>query len=686
MLRLSLVLVLSAVCLSQGYQGYKNVRTADMDFLHKQKKLFELMFYVDQQALTDAEYFEIGRNYDIGSNMEYYTDKTVVQDFLYRYKEKKFERGVLFSYYNIEMMEDMMSLYRLFYTAKDFQTFYKTACWARLYVNKYMFVNAYYTAVIYRSDCRYVRLPAPYEVFPYLYFDSRIIQEAQKVKMSRGNYKNYDIGMKRGSSDTYMIYSNYTGSCKECYYPEYRMSYFFDDIGLNSYYYYFRMVFPFWVNTKYYEVPKQFRGEFYYFFHKQLMARYYLERLSNDLGRMKPFDWYKGKFPGFYSNLMYPNGVAVPKRDEWYNVPPYKLDYLKQIDLKENRIYEAIDYGFVVDETGKQYNIYTPEGLNILGNMIEGNFDSFNYKYYGSYEYLIRNLFDYNTKYTCKRDYIPSSLMTFSTSMRDPMFYKLYDRILYFFQRYKENLKHYSYNELYYPGVKIESFHVDKLTTFFDYYDATINNAVAVENFKEGYAINMKARQLRLNYKPFTYRFGINSDKDTKVMVKIFLGPAYFSEKYDEYTYFRRNYMNFFELDRFEYHLKTGMNNVERKSTESTFTADDYTSFETYYRKIVKAAEGNEPFTYSEKLFGFPDRLLLPKGKREGMPYRLFCYVYPFEEGKEYEFPIFGKFYYDGKAFGYPLDRPVKPWFFSMPNAYFKDVMIYHSKEMSEYY
>lgn len=81
MLRLSLVLVLSAVCLSQGYQGYKNVRTADMDFLHKQKKLFELMFYVDQQALTDAEYFEIGRNYDIGSNMEYYTDKVNYNNF-----------------------------------------------------------------------------------------------------------------------------------------------------------------------------------------------------------------------------------------------------------------------------------------------------------------------------------------------------------------------------------------------------------------------------------------------------------------------------------------------------------------------------------------------------------------------------------------------------------------------------
>lgn len=80
MLRLSLVLVLSAVCFAQGY---KNVRTADMDFLHKQKKLFELMFYVDQNALTDAEYFEIGRNYDIGSNMDYYTDKVNINSFYF---------------------------------------------------------------------------------------------------------------------------------------------------------------------------------------------------------------------------------------------------------------------------------------------------------------------------------------------------------------------------------------------------------------------------------------------------------------------------------------------------------------------------------------------------------------------------------------------------------------------------
>ena len=121
---------------------------------------------------------------------------------------------------------------------------------------------------------------------------------------------------------------------------------------------------------------------------------------------------------------------------------------------------------------------------------------------------------------------------------------------------YKEHLKPYTQTDLVYSGFKIESVQVDKLVTYFDYYDATINNAVTVESFKEGHNFNMKVRQLRLNYKPYTYRFAINCEKDAKVMIKIFLGPAYYGEQYDEYTYFLKNYMNFFELDKFEYKCK----------------------------------------------------------------------------------------------------------------------------------
>lgn len=48
-----------------------------MDFLHKQKKIYELMFFVKQNTLTDTEFYEIGRNYDIESNIDMYKDKVL---------------------------------------------------------------------------------------------------------------------------------------------------------------------------------------------------------------------------------------------------------------------------------------------------------------------------------------------------------------------------------------------------------------------------------------------------------------------------------------------------------------------------------------------------------------------------------------------------------------------------------
>lgn len=73
MWRWSLVLALSALCLAQATQ-YRTY-TADMDFLHRQKKIFELFFYVDQNTLPDAEFFEIGRNFDMRNSMDLYIKK-----------------------------------------------------------------------------------------------------------------------------------------------------------------------------------------------------------------------------------------------------------------------------------------------------------------------------------------------------------------------------------------------------------------------------------------------------------------------------------------------------------------------------------------------------------------------------------------------------------------------------------
>lgn len=687
------MLVLSALCLASATQ-YRTY-TADMDFLHRQKKIFELFFYVDQNTLMDAEFYEVGRNFDLRNNNELFMKKEAYSHFFNMYRAGFLNRDAIFSPYYREHREECRALYNMFYYAKDFTSFYKTACWARLHMNEGTFICALSAAIMYRNDTKFMRMPELYETYPYMYFDAKVIQEAQRIKMARGNsYRNYEMGMKRTSSleatDSYLIYANYTGSCcrKGCNYGcgEYELDYFMEDIGLNNFYAKFRMAFPFWMNTKEYDFPKDFRGKFYMYIHRQLMARYNLERYTYNMGDIEYTDYYRNMAPGFYSSLNYHNGVAMPFREKFSSIPYYKNKNIKEIEAIEFRILNAIDSGYVRDEQGKEYSIMNNDGLNILGNLIEGNGDSYNMNYYGSYEALGRDLFGYNFDRQCKNYFVPSSLQMYSTSMRDPMWYRLFSKIMNFYYRYEQRLPTYRKDDLAYNGIKIESVNMDKLMTYFEYYDALINNAVTVENMKDGRSFNIKARQYRLNYRPFTYRFNVNSDKEAKMYVRIFLGPA--DNFANEYEYFRKNYFNYFQLDRFVVNLKPGMNNIDRRSSESPFMREDRTPADNFYKRIQRAIEGSEPFTYTDRQLGFPARLMLPAGRPEGQRYRMFFFMYPYGENKAFDIPAFGRFYDDGRPFGFPLDRPMAPWFMDLPNAYWKDITIYNmrdEREMREY-
>lgn len=119
-------------------------------------------------------------------------------------------------------------------------------------------------------------------------------------------------------------------------------------------------------------------------------------------------------------------------------------------------------------------------------------------------------------------------------------------------RRYKQYMPYYDQNELIFPGIKFESASMDKLVTYFDNCDTFINNAISVENFKDGMKMRIKARRYCLNYKPFTYRFNINSDKETKVIFKIFLGPSFDDVNSNDMLRYLRNYYKFFvEMDKF---------------------------------------------------------------------------------------------------------------------------------------
>lgn len=125
-----------------------------------------------------------------------------------------------------------------------------------------------------------------------------------------------------------------------------------------------------------------------------------------------------------------------------------------------------------------------------------------------------------------------------------------------------------------------------------------------------------------------------------------------------------------------------GSNKIERSSHESIYVVPDEVPSDVLYKKILKALESGENFPYPEQLYGFPDRLIIPKGKKEGMQFKLFVAVSHFDEttAVHVDSPIWGSSVVDGRSLGYPLDRSISHNFTEIPNFYTKDVVITHKR------
>lgn len=324
-----------------------------------------------------------------------------------------------------------------------------------------------------------------------------------------------------------------------------------------------------------------------------------------------------------------------------------------------------------------------------MGSIIESNADSPNPRYYGSLQIFSRHLLGYSTQPMDKYQLAPSALEHFETSMRDPAFYQIYKRIVLLFQKYKSLLPMYTYNELAFPGVKIESVLFDKLITYMDYFDSDISNALRVtpKEYETG-TPTVRVRQQRLNHKPYSYKIQVNSEQAGDAVVLVYLGP-----KYDEYgrtININENRINFVELDAFRYTLKAGKNVIERNCRD-TWYSSDRTSIRNLYDRVEAALKNGEELQLDAtelSYIGFPARFQLPMGKRGGQVYQIYVIINKFqpstlktdqaEENYYNPRPGTGSNYINDLPFGFPLDRPVdEDTFYKIPNAFFQDVTIY---------
>ena len=271
-----------------------------------------------------------------------------MKKFVGLYKQGLLPRGEIFSLLYQAHLEQAITLFKLFYYARDFNTLYKTAVWARNNVNEGLFLYSFSTALVHRDDTFSFVLPPIYEIYPYYFFNGEDIEKALRYKQQ------YNDGTK-----TYTIYSNYSG-----YYlnlnKEQSLSYYLEDVGLNAFYYYCNIYYPFWMDGVEFKLKNDRRGEQYYYLYQQLLARYYLERLSNDHGEIEFFNYEEPFKYGYYSSLRYPNGLAFPNRpnyakltETYYNYGQswtfrsrYGFAYTKIQDI-EKRLRDSIDAGYI---------------------------------------------------------------------------------------------------------------------------------------------------------------------------------------------------------------------------------------------------------------------------------------------------------------------------------------------------
>lgn len=202
----------------------------------------------------------------------------------------------------------------------------------------------------------------------------------------------------------------------------------------------------------------------------------------------------------------------------------------------------------------------------------------------------------------------------------------------------------------------------------------------------------------RLNHVPFNVHMKVNSNKDQKAVMMMFVGPKY--DSYGNELNIKENRNNFWELDRWLVDLKTGENVFDRKSTDFSWFVKDRTTYYDLYKKLMGAINGGEAFNLdmSEAHCGFPQRLMLPRGRVGGFAVQFFFMVMPYNAPSVERFSGFdetiscgvgsGSRYLDSVPFGFPFNRQFDFHDFYQPNMFFYDTFIYHkiNNELMVYY
>nr|AAB86647.1 very methionine rich hexamerin precursor [Hyalophora cecropia] len=676
--------------------GKDSLMKADVKM--KEICIMKLLNYVLQPTVYE-DIKEVAREYMLEENTDKYSKSDVVTKFMETFKMGMLPRGEVFVHTNELQMEQAVKVFRILYFAKDFDYFIKTACWLRERINGGMFVYALTAAVFHRSDCVGITLPAPYEIYPYFFVDSHVINKAFMMKMTKAasdpvlmNY--YGIKV----TDKSMVVIDWRKGVRRSLSEDDKYSYFTEDVDLNTYMYYLHMNYPYWLTDEVYGLNKERRGEILMYANSQLLARLRMERLSHKMCDIKMFMWNEPVKDGYWPKIRLPNGDEMPVRQN--NFVPVTSENLKLkmlLDDVEQMIREGILTGKIERRDGTMINLKKPEDVEMLARLILGGMNLANddAKMFHMMT-MFRKMLSYNQYNMDKYTYVPTALDMYTTCLRDPVFWKIMKRVMNSFEVFKNMLPSYTREELDFPGIKVERIVTEKMVTFMDEYDMDITNALYLDQAemqKKKSDMVYVARMRRLNHQPFKVSIDVMSDKAVDAVVRIFIGPKY--DCMGRLNSVNDKRLDMVEIDSFVYKLDTGKNNIVRSSLEMHGVIEQrpWTKniLEKGFDTTGSGFKSIESWWYKSRL-GFPHRLLLPLGTLGGFPLQMFVIVTPVKTGMvlpsidmstmKARYACRWSVCFDTMPLGFPFDREIyMPTFFTN-NMKFTDVWVYR-KDLS---
>lgn len=202
----------------------------------------------------------------------------------------------------------------------------------------------------------------------------------------------------------------------------------FADIGINMHHWHWHLVYPGQGPDN--VVRKDRRGELFYYMHSQIIYRYNVERICARLEKVKPLANFRSTISEAYFpkiirsklNRAFPPRVANMTLQD-LNRPEFVVQ-VADLELWRDRIYQAIDQGQIIDSNGKVVSLNGPQGIDILGNIVESSALSSNPSLYGDLHnqghILICFIHDPEQKYLEEFGVMGDV----ATAMRDPIFYR----------------------------------------------------------------------------------------------------------------------------------------------------------------------------------------------------------------------------------------------------------------------